>query len=130
MTYGTYGYCVYHEIECDYSGSCRDCSHNTEEDTEWFEQDEERAETEVSKPEVKLPKCGSTESSSAIDEANIELLDELYDENIKLRKKLKKARKEKKRWKRKYLGLKAETRPLDFSTPKKVVGEEEIKITW
>lgn len=42
----TYGYCVYHEIECDYSGSCRDCPHNTEEDTEWFKQDEERAERE------------------------------------------------------------------------------------
>lgn len=40
----TYGYCVYHEIECDYSGTCRDCPHNTEEDTEWFKQDEERAE--------------------------------------------------------------------------------------
>ena len=42
----TYGYCVYHEIECDYSGPCRDCPHNTGEDTEWFKQDEERAESE------------------------------------------------------------------------------------
>lgn len=32
----TYGYCVYHEIECNYSGPCRDCPHNTGEDTEWF----------------------------------------------------------------------------------------------
>ena len=42
----TYGYCCYHEIECDYSGLCRDCPHNTEEDTEWFIQDEERAGNE------------------------------------------------------------------------------------
>ena len=42
----TYGYCVYHEIECDYKGSCIDCPHNTEEDTEWFKQDEERTESE------------------------------------------------------------------------------------
>ena len=42
----TYGYCVYHEIECDYKGSCIDCPHNTKEDTEWFKQDEERAEKE------------------------------------------------------------------------------------
>lgn len=35
-----YGFCVYHEIDCDYSGACRDCPHNTEEDAEWFEQDE------------------------------------------------------------------------------------------
>lgn len=60
---------------------------------------------EVPMPEVKLPKCGSAESSSAADKANIELLDELYDENAKLRKKLKKIRKEKKRWKNKYLEL-------------------------
>lgn len=45
----TYGYCVYHEIECDYSGPCRDCPHNTEEDTEWFKQDEAQAESEVPK---------------------------------------------------------------------------------
>ena len=38
----TYGYCAYHEIECDYKGSCIDCPHNTTEDTEWFKQDEER----------------------------------------------------------------------------------------
>jgi hypothetical protein len=57
------------------------------------------------KPEVKPPKCGSAESSSAANKANIELLDELYNENAKLRKKLKKVRKEKKRWKRKYLEL-------------------------
>lgn len=42
----TYGYCVYHEIECDYKGSCIECPHNTEEDTEWFKQDEEQAERE------------------------------------------------------------------------------------
>lgn len=40
----TYGYCVYHEIECDYKGSCINCPHNTEEDTEWFKQDEVQAE--------------------------------------------------------------------------------------
>ncbi len=42
----TYGYCVYHEIECDYKGSCIDCPHNTVEDTEWFKQDEAKAESE------------------------------------------------------------------------------------
>ena len=42
----TYGYCVYHEIECDYKGSCVDCPHNTKEDAEWFKQDEEQAESE------------------------------------------------------------------------------------
>ena len=42
----TYGYCVYHEIECDYKGDCIDCPHNTEEDTEWFKQDEEQTENE------------------------------------------------------------------------------------
>ena len=42
----TYGYCVYHEIECDYKGSCINCPHNTEEDTEWFKQDEVQAESE------------------------------------------------------------------------------------
>ena len=42
----TYGFCVYHEIECDYKGSCIDCPHNTAEDTEWFRQDEERVESE------------------------------------------------------------------------------------
>ena len=42
----TYGYCAYHEIECDYSGSCIDCPHNTQEDAEWFRQDEESAESE------------------------------------------------------------------------------------
>ena len=60
------------------------------------------------KPEmskVKPPKCGSAESSSTVDKASIELLDELYNENVKLRKKLKKARKEKKRWKKKYFKL-------------------------
>lgn len=60
---------------------------------------------EAPMPEVKSPKCGSDESSSAADKANIELLDELYDENAKLRKKLKKVRKEKTRWKKKYLEL-------------------------
>lgn len=42
----TYGFCVYHEIECDYDGNCIECPHNTEEDTEWFKQDEEQAESE------------------------------------------------------------------------------------
>lgn len=42
----TYGYCVYHEIECDYKGDCIDCSHNTIEDIEWFKQDEKREESE------------------------------------------------------------------------------------
>ena len=60
---------------------------------------------EVPMPEVKPPKGGSAESSSATNKANLELLDELYDENAKLRKKLKKIRKEKKRWKRKYFKL-------------------------
>ena len=41
----TYGYCVYHEIECDYKGGCIDCPHNTEEDTEWFKQDDEKVES-------------------------------------------------------------------------------------
>ena len=59
----------------------------------------------VPMPEVKPPKCGSAESSSAADKSNIELLDELYSENAKLRKKLKKVRKEKKKWKHKYLEL-------------------------
>lgn len=59
----------------------------------------------VTMPEVKPPKCGSAESSSSADKANIELLDELYDDNAKLRKKLKKVRKEKTRWKKKYLEL-------------------------
>lgn len=47
----TYGYCVYHEIECDFKGGCIDCPHNTEEDTEWFIrqdglQEEPQAESE------------------------------------------------------------------------------------
>ena len=42
----TYGYCVYHGIECNYPGPCRDCPHNTEKDTEWFKQNEEQAESE------------------------------------------------------------------------------------
>ncbi len=37
----TYGFCAYHEIECDYSGECIECPHNTEEDKEWFIQDEQ-----------------------------------------------------------------------------------------
>ena len=37
----TYGYCVYHEIECDLKGNCIECPHNTVEDTEWFREDEE-----------------------------------------------------------------------------------------
>ena len=37
----TYGYCVYHEIECDFKGNCIECPHNTVEDTEWFREDEE-----------------------------------------------------------------------------------------
>ena len=40
----TYGYCVYHERECDYKGNCAECPYNTVEDTEWFRQDEEKAE--------------------------------------------------------------------------------------
>lgn len=42
----TYGYCAYHEIECDYDGQCKKCPHNTQKDIEWFEQDEAQAETE------------------------------------------------------------------------------------
>ncbi len=38
----TYGYCVYHEIECDTQNQCIECPHNTEEDTEWFKQDEKQ----------------------------------------------------------------------------------------
>ena len=30
----TYGYCLYHKIECDCKGNCIDCSYNTEEDKE------------------------------------------------------------------------------------------------
>lgn len=45
----TYGYCVYHETECDYKGGCIDCPHNTKEDVEWFKQDDARAETESEK---------------------------------------------------------------------------------
>jgi len=30
----TYGYCVYHEIECDYKCNCLNCPHNTKEDIE------------------------------------------------------------------------------------------------
>ena len=44
----TYGYCVYHELECDFIGQCRECPHNSAEDIKWFEQDEEN-ETEVTK---------------------------------------------------------------------------------
>lgn len=36
----TFGFCIYHEIECDYEGSCIECPHNTKEDTEWFKEDE------------------------------------------------------------------------------------------
>ncbi len=43
----TYGYCVYHEIECDYKGGCASCPHNSKEDTEWFMQDEQIAESEA-----------------------------------------------------------------------------------
>ena len=60
----------------------------------------------ISESEVKPPKCISAEDGIiATDKVNIELLDELYNENAKIRKKLKKARKEKKRWKHKYLEL-------------------------
>lgn len=43
----TYGFCVYHGIECDFKGSCLDCPHNTDEDAKWFRQDEEQAEIEI-----------------------------------------------------------------------------------
>ena len=42
----TYGYCVYHELECDYNGECINCPHNTAKDKAWFEQDEAQAESE------------------------------------------------------------------------------------
>lgn len=42
----TYGFCVYHGIECDYGGKCIECPHNTVEDIEWFREDEECAESE------------------------------------------------------------------------------------
>lgn len=35
----TYGYCEYHELECDYSGLCVNCPHNAEEDAERIEHD-------------------------------------------------------------------------------------------
>lgn len=38
----TFGFCVYHEIECDYKGLCIECPHNTKEDKEWFEEDERK----------------------------------------------------------------------------------------
>ena len=64
---------------------------------------------------------------------NHKALEESYiyvlDENDKLKRKYRKARKEKKRWKRKYLGLRAEIEPLDFPVSKRIVGEAEIKIT-
>lgn len=47
----TYGYCVYHEIECDYKGSCIDCPHNTKEDTEWFIRQDELQESDLEKRE-------------------------------------------------------------------------------
>lgn len=34
-----YGYCDYHEIECDYKDGCDHCvtcPHNTKEDIKWF----------------------------------------------------------------------------------------------
>ncbi len=40
----TYGYCAYHERECDYKGSCIECPYNTVEDVEWFRRDEEQTE--------------------------------------------------------------------------------------
>lgn len=40
----TYGFCVYHEIECDYRGLCVDCPYNTEEDIKWFKSDESKGE--------------------------------------------------------------------------------------
>lgn len=50
----TYGFCAYHEIECDYDGQCTECPHNSEEDTEWFKQDEARAESEENPNESKI----------------------------------------------------------------------------
>lgn len=41
-----YGYCVYHKLECDYDGQCVNCPYNTNEDIEWFKQEEEKAERE------------------------------------------------------------------------------------
>ena len=38
----TYGYCVYHKLECDYDEQCVNCPYNTKEDVEWFKQDEEK----------------------------------------------------------------------------------------
>ncbi len=40
----TYGYCVYHEIECNYDGDCIECPHNSPEDVKWFIEDEEAEE--------------------------------------------------------------------------------------
>jgi predicted nuclease with TOPRIM domain len=60
----------------------------------------------LSESEVKPPKCISAEDGIiATNKTNTELLDELCNENTKLRKKLKKARKKKEKWKHKYLEL-------------------------
>ena len=40
----SYGFCVYHGIECDYEGLCIECPHNTKEDAEWFKAEEVREE--------------------------------------------------------------------------------------
>ena len=60
----------------------------------------------LSESKVKPPKCISAEDGIiATDKTNTELLDELYNENTKLRKKLKRVRKKKEKWKHKYLEL-------------------------
>lgn len=38
----TFGFCVYHKIECDYEGLCIKCPHNTKEDIAWFKEDGEK----------------------------------------------------------------------------------------
>ena len=53
----TYGYCVYHEIDCDYAGQCVECIHNTEEDIEWFKQDEKRAESKLDGDPIDIDKA-------------------------------------------------------------------------
>ena len=89
-------------------------------DQDWYTEEQQK-KSEECRQIAKLLR-----NHKALEESYIYVL----DENDKLKRKYRKARKEKKRWKRKYLGLKAEIEQLDFSAPKKVTGEEEIKITW
>ena len=60
----TFGFCVYHEIECDYKGSCIECPHNTKEDTEWFKEEDRIENAPSVVPRVTgnrnyCPNCGA-----------------------------------------------------------------------